>query len=49
MLPKCLELTSEVEQFSAVQGVQRVARKLCIDFAPAMMGWDFHSGYCHPM
>ena len=27
----------------------KVARKLEIDYAPAMMGWDFHSGYCHPM
>ena len=33
----------------AVPGIARVARKLEIDHASAMMGWDFHSGYCHPM
>ena len=35
--------------YYTVQGIQKVARKLDIDYAPAMVGWDFHSGYCHPM
>ena len=30
-------------------GIAKVARKLDIDYAPAMMGWDHHSGYCHPV
>ena len=34
---------------SPVQGIQRVAKKLNIDFAPAMIGWDFHGGYNHPV
>ena len=34
---------------TSVQGISKVARKLDIDYAPAMVGWDFHSGYCHPM
>lgn len=32
-----------------IQGMQRVARKLDIDFAPAMVGWDFHGGFSHPV
>ncbi|CAL1536524.1 unnamed protein product, partial [Lymnaea stagnalis] len=29
------------------QGMQRVAKKLNIDIAAAMIGWDYHSGSCH--
>lgn len=32
-----------------LQGIHRIAKLLDIDFAPAMMGWDFSSGYCHPV
>ena len=58
MLPKgALHMTGSIDQSLyhtltgsyAVPGIARVARKLEIDHAPAMMGWDFHSGYCHPM
>ncbi|CAG5116804.1 unnamed protein product, partial [Candidula unifasciata] len=31
------------------QGLQRVAKKLNIDVAPAMVGWDSHSGFSHPV
>ncbi|XP_067000076.2 DNA repair protein complementing XP-C cells homolog [Anabrus simplex] len=30
-------------------GLNRVARKLQIDCAPAMIGFDYHSGGCHPV
>jgi len=30
-------------------GLGRVARKLDVDVAPAMVGWDFHNGFNHPM
>ena len=33
----------------SVAGIQKVCRKLAIDFAPAVVGWDFHSGRCHPV
>ena len=33
----------------AVPGIQRVARELGVDHAPAMMGWDFRSGHCRPV
>ena len=29
--------------------LNRVARKLGIDCAPAVTGFDFHSGGCHPL
>lgn len=32
-----------------LHGIHRIAKLLDIDFAPAMMGWDFSSGYCHPV
>lgn len=32
-----------------LSGIHRIAKLLDIDFAPAMMGWDFSSGYCHPV
>lgn len=32
-----------------VPGIQRVARKLEIDYAQAMMGWEFHGSFCHPV
>jgi xeroderma pigmentosum group C-complementing protein len=32
-----------------ITGLQRVLRKLNIDAAPAMMGWDFSGGACHPV
>ncbi|XP_059178790.1 DNA repair protein complementing XP-C cells homolog [Physella acuta] len=31
------------------QGLQRVAKKLGIDIAPAMIGWDYHRGMPHAM
>ena len=30
-------------------GLNRVARKLGIDIAPAMIGWEYNRGGCHPM
>jgi len=30
-------------------GLNKVARKLSVDCAPAMVGWDFHAGFNHPM
>ncbi|XP_075234735.1 DNA repair protein complementing XP-C cells homolog [Lycorma delicatula] len=30
-------------------GLNRVAKKLNIDCAPAVVGWDFHSGSSHPV
>jgi len=33
----------------SVNNMQKIARKLKIDHAPAMMGWDFHGGWCHPV
>jgi hypothetical protein len=35
--------------FVTVPGLNRVARKLGIDCAPAMIGFDFHCGGCHPV
>ncbi|XP_077981507.1 DNA repair protein complementing XP-C cells-like [Glandiceps talaboti] len=32
-----------------IPGLNRVARKLDIDCAPAMVGWDFHGGFSHPL
>ena len=32
-----------------LSGIHRIAKLLDIDFAPAMMGWDFSTGYCHPV
>ncbi|KAK3772995.1 hypothetical protein RRG08_036329 [Elysia crispata] len=32
-----------------VNGLQRIAKKLGIDVAPAMVGWDHHSGHSHPV
>jgi xeroderma pigmentosum group C-complementing protein len=32
-----------------IPGIHKVARKLGISYAPAMMGWDFHSGHCCPV
>ncbi|KAH9490965.1 hypothetical protein Btru_032358 [Bulinus truncatus] len=31
------------------QGMQKVAKKLNIDIAAAMIGWDYHSGHCVPL
>ena len=33
----------------SVAGIQKVARKLGVSYAPAMIGWDFHSGHCCPV
>lgn len=42
MLPKgCVHIP--------IAGLNRVARKLNIDCAPAMVGFDFHSGWTHPV
>ncbi|XP_078595136.1 DNA repair protein complementing XP-C cells homolog [Branchiostoma floridae x Branchiostoma japonicum] len=32
-----------------IPGLERVARKLDIDCAPAVTGFDFHSGFSHPV
>ncbi len=32
-----------------ITGLNRVARKLEIDCAPAMIGWEFSGGGCHPV
>jgi xeroderma pigmentosum group C-complementing protein len=32
-----------------INGLQRTLRKLNIDAAPAMMGWDFSGRGCHPV
>ncbi|KAK7007050.1 hypothetical protein SK128_023605 [Halocaridina rubra] len=32
-----------------INGLNRIARKLNIDCAPAMVGFDFHSGWTHPV
>lgn len=34
--------------FTQVPGLNRVCKKLRIDCAPAVIGFDFHSGACHP-
>lgn len=31
-----------------VPGLNKVAKKLKIDCAPAVVGFDYHSGSCHP-
>lgn len=36
-------------QLISVLGLNKVARKLGIDCAPAMTGWDFHGGWSHPV
>lgn len=35
--------------FVIVPGLNRVARKLGIDCAPAVIGFDFHCGGSHPV
>lgn len=32
-----------------ISGLNRIARKLNIDCAPAMIGFDYHSGWSHPV
>jgi len=32
-----------------IQGLNKTAKKLNIDCAPAMMGWEFSGGGCHPV
>ena len=32
-----------------ITGLNRVAKKLNIDCAPAMIGWEFSGGGCHPV
>ena len=32
-----------------VNGIQRVAKKLGIDCAQAVVGFDFHCGFSHPV
>ena len=29
--------------------MMKIAKKLKIDHAQAMMGWDFHGGWAHPV
>ena len=33
----------------AVPGLNKVARKLNIDCVPAMVGWEAHCGFSHPI
>lgn len=35
--------------FVLVPGLNRVARKLSVDCAPAVVGWEFHCGGSHPI
>lgn len=30
-------------------GIGKIARKLSIDYAPAMRGWEFNKGTCYPV
>lgn len=39
----------DVNIAETMSGFGRVAKKLNIDVAPAMVGWDFHSGFNVPM
>ena len=32
-----------------ISGLNRVSKKLNIDCAPAMIGWEFSGGGCHPV
>jgi hypothetical protein len=32
-----------------LSGLNRVAKKLNVDCAPAMIGWEFSGGGCHPV
>lgn len=32
-----------------VPGIHRLARKLSIDAVPAVVGFDFHCGFSHPV
>ncbi|XP_053377117.1 DNA repair protein complementing XP-C cells-like [Mercenaria mercenaria] len=32
-----------------IQGLHKIAKKLDIDCAPAMVGWDHHCGFSHPL
>ncbi|XP_031558895.1 DNA repair protein complementing XP-C cells homolog [Actinia tenebrosa] len=32
-----------------IPGIQKIAKKLGIDGAPAVVGFDFHCGFCHPV
>ncbi|XP_038073075.1 DNA repair protein complementing XP-C cells homolog [Patiria miniata] len=32
-----------------IPGLHRVAQKIGVDCAPAMVGWDYHGGFCHPV
>lgn len=33
----------------SVPGLNKVAKKLDIDCAPAMVGWEHHCGFSHPL
>ncbi|KAF4523287.1 hypothetical protein B566_EDAN009410 [Ephemera danica] len=33
----------------AISGLNRIAKKLNVDCAPAMVGFDYHCGGCHPV
>lgn len=30
-------------------GLHKIAKKLTVDCVPAMVGWEYHSGWNHPM
>ena len=47
--PLCDTFSFSVCVCVLVAGIQKVARKLGISHAPAMVGWDFHSGHCCPV
>lgn len=34
---------------NTVPGLPKICKKLEVDCAPAVIGFDFHSGSCHPM
>ena len=48
MLGNVFQIEFKINGFT-IPGLNRVAKKLGIDCAPAMMGWDYHAGGCHPV
>jgi hypothetical protein len=48
-LQTTLQNSSKCFCFVTVPGLNRVARKLGIDCAPAVIGFDFHCGGSHPV
>lgn len=46
--PMGLDDTNKTSSF-ADNGLNKVCKRLQIDYAPAVVGFDFHSGYSHPV